>query len=308
MIISNGINNSSGKLTQFGISANNNSNLVSGESSGGGGVSGMQLDNGSDTSNQSEPPNGENESNMEKKELDSDIKESEGSEKGSLLLSSVGNQDSQDMMDEPSEAAAAAAVTADANSETPYPSSGSPPPELDSSGNNSKSSPPLPTHEQVKALEAVNDATLVKLKIYNQLKSLPWMPKVRLCELETFLDQERKKFLGYGDLSNDLDTLVGLPNPIHESIKILKQHLYISLADEQIKLEERMAKYPMSTPDVVNFKLESQQKQRFSDDLPNGHNNNNNNNGSKNADEDMECPAEILFSNLLNNLPQYLVI
>jgi hypothetical protein len=45
----------------------------------------------------------------------------------------------------------------------------------------------------------------------------------RQAELETFLDQVRKKFLGYGDLQNDNETLIGLPYPIHESIKVLKQ-------------------------------------------------------------------------------------
>ena len=45
----------------------------------------------------------------------------------------------------------------------------------------------------------------------------------RQYELEAFLDQSRKKFLGYGDLNNDNDTLIGLPYPIHESVRILKQ-------------------------------------------------------------------------------------
>lgn len=99
-----------------------------------------------------------------------------------------------------------------------------------------------------------------------------------------FLDQERKKFLGYGDLYQDLDTLIGLPTPIHESIKTLKQHLYISLADEQIKIEEKFLKYPMSTKEV-GFVASTD------DETP----------------ADSKVPAEILYSNLLNNLPQYLV-
>lgn len=104
---------------------------------------------------------------------------------------------------------------------------------------------------------------------------MPWQPKVRLCELEAFIDQERKKFLGYGDLNNDLDTLIGLPKPIHESVRILKQHLYTSLADEQIKLEEKFIKHPLSTKET-NTKMN-------------------------------ESATEILFSSLLNNLPQFLV-
>jgi hypothetical protein len=45
----------------------------------------------------------------------------------------------------------------------------------------------------------------------------------RQTELQLFLDQVRKKFLGFGDMPNDNDTLIGLPAPIHESVKILKQ-------------------------------------------------------------------------------------
>jgi hypothetical protein len=45
----------------------------------------------------------------------------------------------------------------------------------------------------------------------------------RQYELDAFIDQGRKKFLGYGDLDNDNETLIGLPYPIHESVRILKQ-------------------------------------------------------------------------------------
>lgn len=105
---------------------------------------------------------------------------------------------------------------------------------------------------------------------------------MRRKELELFIDQERKKFLGYGDLTEDLDTLIGLPYPIHESVKVLKQHLYVSLNDEQIRLEERMIKYPLST------------KHCSTDENEDG-------------SEKEQPAAEILFSSLLSNLPQYLI-
>ena len=148
-----------------------------------------------------------------------------------------------------------------------------------------KSPPPIPTatsEHQAKLMEAANDAAMIKLQLYSQFKTLPWKPKVRLVELESFLNQERKKFFGYGDLPNDLETMIGLPYPIQESVKILKQHLYKPLSDEQIKLEEKIAKYPLSTKDLTDT----------------------------NSDEDglEENPSEILFSSLLPNLPQYLVI
>jgi len=130
---------------------------------------------------------------------------------------------------------------------------------------------------------AVQEAVLLKLKFYNQSKTLPWKPKVRRRELELFIDQERKKFLGYGDLIEDLETLIGLPYPIHESVKVLKQHLYTSLNDEQIKFEEKLIRYPLSTRKSEEAKA------------------------AQTGQDEVITPAELLFSGLLNNLPQYLV-
>jgi len=58
------------------------------------------------------------------------------------------------------------------------------------------------------------------------IKGLPWVPKVRQKDLQFFLDQTRIKFLGF-KLDNDIDTLIGLPDPIHESVAILKQVNYL---------------------------------------------------------------------------------
>ncbi|KAI4570639.1 hypothetical protein MJT46_006156 [Ovis ammon polii x Ovis aries] len=81
-------------------------------------------------------------------------------------------------------------------------------------------------------------------------KGLPWTPKVR-----------------------DTDTLVGLPRPIHESVKTLKQHKYVSIADVQIKNEEELEKCPMSLGEEV---------------VP-------------------ETPCEILYQGMLYSLPQYMI-
>ncbi|XP_073666027.1 striatin-interacting protein 2 isoform X4 [Tursiops truncatus] len=53
-------------------------------------------------------------------------------------------------------------------------------------------------------------------------KGLPWTPKVRQKDIEHFLEMSRNKFIGF-TLGQDTDTLVGLPRPIHESVKTLKQ-------------------------------------------------------------------------------------
>jgi hypothetical protein len=44
----------------------------------------------------------------------------------------------------------------------------------------------------------------------------------RQKDLEAFLEHTRKKFVGFA-IKDDVTTLIGLPKPIHESIKILKQ-------------------------------------------------------------------------------------
>uniref|UniRef100_G3Q585 Striatin interacting protein 2 n=1 Tax=Gasterosteus aculeatus aculeatus TaxID=481459 RepID=G3Q585_GASAC len=71
-------------------------------------------------------------------------------------------------------------------------------------------------------------------------KGLPWAPKVREKDIEHFLETSRNKFIGF-TLGNDTDTLVGLPRPIHESVKTLKQHKYVSIAEVQIKKEDELS-------------------------------------------------------------------
>lgn len=43
-----------------------------------------------------------------------------------------------------------------------------------------------------------------------------------------------------------MDSLAGLPKPIHEGVKVLKDHIYESLAEHQIKREEEITKHPLS--------------------------------------------------------------
>ncbi len=297
MTLTNGIN-SNGKLTQFGISSNNFDPNTS--------INPVSQDILGETNNNDQNNyNNNNNNNVEENEsssaesdavllIDSKKPEAEDSESLNniedntdlenemIRLSEESNLNTDDKKIEDDNESAfsedASTLTASGlESETCSESDIS----LSNSISSSTSSSPPPEvelDEKQKLLSAINNATYLKMKINNQLKSLPWKPKVRLCELESFLDQERKKFLGYGDLTNDLNTLIGLPNPIHESVRILKQHLYVSLADEQIKLEEKIYKYPMSTQNSDENKL-----------------------------EDEEAPAEVLFSSLLNNLPQYLV-
>lgn len=103
-------------------------------------------------------------------------------------------------------------------------------------------------------------------------KGLPWAPKVREKDIEIFLESSRSKFIGY-TLGSDTDTVVGLPRPIHESIRTLKLHKYTSIAEIQIRLEEEFIRCPLSG-----------------------------------GEEEVEqVPAEILYQGLLPSLPQYMI-
>lgn len=57
-------------------------------------------------------------------------------------------------------------------------------------------------------------------------RGLPWKPKVRQKDIDMFLDGARIKFVGYS-LQGDRTTLFGLPEPIHEGVKTLKEVCYI---------------------------------------------------------------------------------
>ncbi|KAJ3603062.1 hypothetical protein NHX12_030806 [Muraenolepis orangiensis] len=104
-------------------------------------------------------------------------------------------------------------------------------------------------------------------------------PSPRAClgppkekDIENFLESSRSKFIGY-TLGNDTDTIVGLPRPIHESIRTLKQHKYVSIAEIQISKEDEFQKTPLSG-----------------------------------GEEEVEMSAtELLYQGILPSLPQYMI-
>ncbi|CAG5101010.1 Similar to STRIP1: Striatin-interacting protein 1 (Homo sapiens) [Cotesia congregata] len=103
-------------------------------------------------------------------------------------------------------------------------------------------------------------------------KGLPWTPKVRQKDVSAFLDTSRLKFVGY-KLEGDNDSLIGLPQPIHEGVQTLKRHMYTSLAEVQITKEEEIARNPLTTPEPPL----------------------------------RQTPTEILYQAILSNLPQYMI-
>uniref|UniRef100_A0A2K6N4L8 Striatin-interacting protein 1 n=1 Tax=Rhinopithecus bieti TaxID=61621 RepID=A0A2K6N4L8_RHIBE len=101
-------------------------------------------------------------------------------------------------------------------------------------------------------------------------KGSPGLPREK--DIEMFLESSRSKFIGY-TLGSDTNTVVGLPRPIHESIKTLKQHKYTSIAEVQAQMEEEYLRSPLSG-----------------------------------GEEEVEqVPAETLYQGLLPSLPQYMI-
>ncbi|XP_071449896.1 striatin-interacting protein 1 homolog [Hetaerina americana] len=108
--------------------------------------------------------------------------------------------------------------------------------------------------------------------VISRMKGLPWAPKVRQKDLDQFLESTRQKFVGF-PLFGDRDSLAGLPQPIHEGVKVLKQHMYTSLAEVQVQREEELVRNPVSNPEI---------------DVP-------------------MTPVEILYQAMVPNLSQYMI-
>lgn len=51
------------------------------------------------------------------------------------------------------------------------------------------------------------------------VRCLPWLPKVRQKDLESFIEHTRDKFVGL-TVKGDVTSMAGLPRPIHEGIKV----------------------------------------------------------------------------------------
>ena len=139
--------------------------------------------------------------------------------------------------------------------------------------------PPRTRYSEFNSNETRNNGPMNQLnEIISELpqlnKGLPWVPKVRQKDIDTFLDHTRLKFVGYV-LPNDRTTTAGLPEPILEGISILERHVYISLSEVQMKREEELTKYPLTFKEL--------------DDQP------------------LSSPAEMLYQAMLPSLPQYMI-
>lgn len=81
-------------------------------------------------------------------------------------------------------------------------------------------------------------------------RRLPWTPKVRRCDVVSFIDNARRKFVGFS-LEDDDATTAGLPPSIREGVRVLNSHVYSSLSEVQIQREEEIERYPFSRKEEV---------------------------------------------------------
>ena len=71
-------------------------------------------------------------------------------------------------------------------------------------------------------------------------KGLEFRPKVRIHDVEAFIENSRAKFSCFESADMGTNDLAGLPDPIKESIEVLRAHVYTPLSDIQIKEEEQL--------------------------------------------------------------------
>lgn len=111
-------------------------------------------------------------------------------------------------------------------------------------------------------------------------KGLDFRPKARNKDVEGFIESCRSKY-GCFEMGEPGNDLAGLPEPIQESIQVLRQHIYTPLSDIQISEEDRLKKERACSFGKDEDSLTSTTKR--------------------------ENPTEKLYKILLPNLPQYMI-
>lgn len=114
---------------------------------------------------------------------------------------------------------------------------------------------------------------------FGDQKGLDFRPKARIRDIEGFIESCRSKFGCYEAPDINTDPLVSdvslLPGPIQESVKVLRDHVYVPLSDVQIsKVEENEKLQSLNKPVTV---------------------------------EERDTPTERLYKSILPNLPQYMI-
>ena len=128
---------------------------------------------------------------------------------------------------------------------------------------------------QVSDTDSVGDISI------SGAKGLDFRPKARSKDVEGFVESCRSKY-GCFEVGERGNGLAGLPEPVQESISVLRQHIYVPLSDVQVEEEEKAKKIRANTL-VTSEEAGSE--------------------GLTNRDN----PTEKLYKILLPNLPQYMI-
>ena len=115
---------------------------------------------------------------------------------------------------------------------------------------------------------------------FGEEKGLDFRPKAHIKDVANFIESCRSKFCCYNGLSGSSeDTMTAdvtdLPQPIQESVRILRDHVYVPLSEVQIRKEEEMEKQRSMNEKVTLV--------------------------------ERDTPTEFLYKSLLPNLPQYMI-
>ena len=117
-------------------------------------------------------------------------------------------------------------------------------------------------------------------------KGLDFRPKARKKDVDSFIESCRSKY-GCFEMGEPGNDLAGLPEPIQESIQVLRQHIFVPLSDIQIAEEEEAKKrHVCSFPTADSGEKEDC--------------------GISSVTK-RDNPTEKLYKILLPNLPQYMI-
>ncbi len=115
---------------------------------------------------------------------------------------------------------------------------------------------------------------------FGEEKGLDFRPKAHIKDVSNFIETCRSKFCCYNSLSSSTEETMtadvsDLPQPVQESIRILRDHVYVPLSEIQISIEEEMEKQRSMNEKVTLI--------------------------------ERDTPTESLYKSLLPNLPQYMI-
>ena len=116
-----------------------------------------------------------------------------------------------------------------------------------------------------------------------EAKGLDFRPKARKKDVDAYIESCHSKY-GYFESTETGSELAELPEPIQESIQVLRQHIYIPLSDIQIAQEEELNK--KRSHSFLKWAGEDKKAE---------------------SGPERDNPTEKLYKILLPNLPQYMI-